>query len=200
VRVLVVSDDPLARQGLTQLLAAQPGIEIVGERSAADETAEDDADALVWDVGWSGEGLEPLRRMAAAGSPVIAVVADEDQAGEALAAGARGVLLRDTPADRLGAALEAAVRGLVVLDESLAEGWLRRPAPAGASLPEPLTPRELEVLELLAQGLSNKAIAARLGISDHTAKFHVNAILGKLGAQSRTEAIVQAARLGLVVL
>ena len=198
--MLVVSDDPLARQGLAQLLAAQPGIELVGERSAAEETAEDDADALVWDVGWSGEGLEPLRRVAAAGSPVIAVVAGEDQAGEALAAGARGVLLRDTPADRLGAALEAAIRGLVVLDGSLAEGWLRRPAPAGAPLPEPLTPRELEVLELLAHGLSNKAIAARLGISDHTAKFHVNAILGKLGAQSRTEAIVHAARLGLVVL
>src|SRR5262249_58818697 len=127
-------------------------------------------------------------------------VAGEEQAGAALAAGARGVLLRDTPADRLAAALEAAVRGLVVLDESLAEGWLRRPAAGAAPLVEPLTPRELQVLELLAEGLSNKAIAGRLGISDHTAKFHVNAILGKLGVQSRTEALVQAARLGLIVL
>ncbi|HZY06001.1 MAG TPA: response regulator transcription factor, partial [Anaeromyxobacteraceae bacterium] len=71
------------------------------------------------------------------------------------------------------------------------------PAPA---LDEPLTPRELEVLGLLAEGLPNKAIAARLGISEHTAKFHVNAILGKVGAESRSEAIVRAARLGLVVL
>jgi DNA-binding CsgD family transcriptional regulator len=67
-------------------------------------------------------------------------------------------------------------------------------------LPESLTPRELEVLQLLAQGLPNKQIAQRLGISDHTAKFHVNAILGKLGVQSRSEAIVQAVRMGLVLL
>jgi DNA-binding NarL/FixJ family response regulator len=87
--------------------------------------------------------------------------------------------------------------GLAVLDAAAA-GELLRPAPAAPS--EGLTPRELEVLALLAEGLSNKAIAGRLGISDHTAKFHVNAILGKLGAENRSEAIVRAARLGLVVL
>jgi two-component system, NarL family, nitrate/nitrite response regulator NarL len=75
----------------------------------------------------------------------------------------------------------------------------RRTAPPPVLL-DPLTPRELEVLRLLSEGLSNKLIAARLGVSEHTAKFHLNAILGKLGAQSRTEAIVQAARLGLVAL
>jgi DNA-binding NarL/FixJ family response regulator len=67
-------------------------------------------------------------------------------------------------------------------------------------LPEPLTPREQEVLQLLAEGLPNKAIARQLEISDHTVKFHVNAIMGKLGAQSRTEAVVRATRLGLVLL
>jgi two-component system nitrate/nitrite response regulator NarL len=90
-----------------------------------------------------------------------------------------------------------------VLDESFAAALLGdlRDAPAtAADLPESLTPREAEVLQLLTQGLPNKGIAQRLGISDHTVKFHVNAILGKLGVQSRGEAIVRAVRLGLVAL
>ncbi|HMK93517.1 MAG TPA: response regulator transcription factor [Thermoleophilia bacterium] len=102
-------------------------------------------------------------------------------------------------ADRLAAALSAAARGLVVLDDAL-EGMLPRTREVEEALPEQLTPREREVLGLLAEGLSNKAIASRLGISDHTAKFHVNAILGKLGAETRTEAIVHAVRLGLILL
>ena len=77
---------------------------------------------------------------------------------------------------------------------------LLRPRAGPDALAEALTPRELEVLQLLAEGLSNKLIAARLGISEHTAKFHVNAILGKLGAQTRAEAVAQAARLGLLLL
>jgi two-component system, NarL family, nitrate/nitrite response regulator NarL len=88
-------------------------------------------------------------------------------------------------------------RGLSVLDGVLARQFVRPPA---AAPQEPLTPREREVLALLAEGLANKTIAARLGISEHTAKFHVNAILGKLGVESRAEAIVHAARAGLVVL
>jgi len=75
-----------------------------------------------------------------------------------------------------------------------------RPRPSGDALVEPLTARERQVLGLLAEGLTNKAIAERLGISDHTVKFHVNAVLGKLGVESRSEAIVQAIRLGLVVI
>jgi DNA-binding NarL/FixJ family response regulator len=94
--------------------------------------------------------------------------------------------------------VQAAGQGLVVHDPSLAPG----PGPGRdpAVLVEDLTPRETEVLQLLADGLTNKAIAQRLGISDHTVKFHVNAVLGKLDAQSRTEAVVQASRLGLLQL
>jgi len=94
----------------------------------------------------------------------------------------------------------AAAHGLVVLDPSLVNPVLEARDPSSASLVEELTPRELEVLGLLAEGLPNKAIARRLGISDHTVKFHVNAVLGKLGAQSRTEAVVRATRLGLILL
>jgi DNA-binding NarL/FixJ family response regulator len=129
---------------------------------------------------------------------VLALCTGQAEAGRALRAGARGVLSRGAPADALAAALQAAVLGLLVLDPVLAAAFVRPPEPPGAS--EPLTPREQEVLALLAQGLANKAIAVRLGISEHTAKFHVNAILGKLGVDSRAEAIVRAARLGLVVL
>jgi DNA-binding NarL/FixJ family response regulator len=86
----------------------------------------------------------------------------------------------------------------VVLDQAAAEPFFRREAPSTPV--DPLTPRELEVLNLLAEGFSNKLIADRLRISEHTVKFHVNAILGKLGAETRTEAVVAAARLGLILL
>jgi DNA-binding NarL/FixJ family response regulator len=107
------------------------------------------------------------------------------------------VLARAAGPDAVAAALGAAAHGLSVLDPAVAPGWIRPPEDAPA---EGLTAREAEVLGLLAEGLSNKGIAARLGISEHTAKFHVNAILAKLGAESRAAAIVKAARLGLVAL
>jgi len=133
------------------------------------------------------------------GLTIVALVADEAAAGAALAAEARGVLARDAPPERVVAAVRAALDGLMVLDPSLA-GLLQRPAADLDPPVETLTAREAEVLQLLAQGLTNRAVADRLGISEHTAKFHVNAILGKLGAQGRTDAVVRAARLGLIVL
>jgi len=159
---------------------------------------ESEADVLAWDV---GPAIAPGwgRPLPEQDLPVVGLIWDEAQAEAVLGAGARGVVLRDSGADRLAAALAAAARGLLVLDDALG-GMLPKPRDGSEPLPEPLTPREQQVLDLLAEGLSNKAIAARLGISDHTAKFHVNSILGKLGADTRTEAIVQAVRLGLVLL
>ncbi len=198
--VLVVSADPLSRAGLAAVLAGRADLAVVGQaapdgllRSAIEAAA---PGAAVWDLG-DASALDRLREAADGGLPVLALVDAPDGAREALSAGACGALPRDASADRLAAALRAVAAGLIVVDgRSAAE--LLRPAPAVPA--EGLTPRELEVLSLLAEGLSNKAIAERLGISDHTAKFHVNAILGKLGAESRSEAIVRAARLGLVVL
>jgi DNA-binding NarL/FixJ family response regulator len=118
---------------------------------------------------------------------------------ELLGAGVAGVLGRDVDGDRLAAALRAAAEDLLVVERSLSDGALRR-RPAVEALVEPLTPRELEVLQLLGHGLSNRALAERLHISEHTAKFHVNAILGKLGAQTRAEAVAQGVRLGLLLL
>jgi DNA-binding NarL/FixJ family response regulator len=204
LRIVVVADDPLARRGLADLLGREPGL-TVARQLATDEDGLDhlraEADLAVWDLG--AGPLPPLDRAARAvrtGLPLLVLVHDEDDAVAALAAGARAVLFRDAPAERVASAVRSLHAGLIVLDDGLAAHALRPPPPSPAVLVEPLTSRETEVLQLLAQGLANKAIAGRLGISEHTAKFHVNAILGKLGAQSRTEAIVQAARLGLVIL
>jgi DNA-binding NarL/FixJ family response regulator len=166
-------------------------------------------DVLVWDFGW-----EPLAALECfselsdeLGSdsllPVLILLPNEERAGEAAALlrdwPAGGLLLRDTPASQLTAAISAIALGLLVFDPLLAvlpaNQDLLPEAPA-----ESLTPREREVLQLLAEGLANKMIAQQLGISDHTVKFHVNAIMTKLNAQSRTEAVVRATRLGLIML
>jgi DNA-binding NarL/FixJ family response regulator len=113
-------------------------------------------------------------------------------------AGALGVLLRNADGERLLAALRAVASGVAVLEPALLAAFVNaRAAPADALA---LTPRETEVLALVAEGLSNKLIADRLKISEHTAKFHLNAILNKLGAETRTEAVVLAARRGLLML
>ena len=201
LRLLVVSADPLSRGGLSALLGAVPGLAVVEQAAPGREPrpslGRSAPEVAAFDLGPGDAFAGPLRDLSAR-LPVVALLAAEPQAAEALAAGARGALFRDAPAERVAAALAAAARGLTVLDAGLAASVIR--APPAPALDEPLTPRELEVLGLLAEGLPNKAIAARLGISEHTAKFHVNAILGKVGAESRSEAIVRAARLGLVVL
>jgi DNA-binding NarL/FixJ family response regulator len=191
IRVLVVSDDPLARAGLAARLAGREDVAVVPDPEEAREGA---PAAILWDLGAAGAPDAPLPP---GGLPVVALAANEDAAAEALRAGARAVLSRAAPADTVAAALVGASRGLAVLDPAVAQGWIRPPVDGPA---EGLTARETEVLALLAEGLGNKAIAARLGISEHTAKFHVNAILSKLGAESRAAAIVKAARLGLVAL
>ena len=199
VRLLVVADDPLSRAGLAALLAGRGDVALAGEVRAEEAprvAAELAVGAAVWDLGPPGAAAPAFAALPA--TPVVAVAADDAQAADALRGGARAVLFRGAPADALAAAAVAAAHGLAALDASLADEWLRPPEPPDAA--EGLTAREREVLALLAEGLGNKAIAARLGISEHTAKFHVNAILSKLGAESRSAAIEKAARLGLVTL
>jgi two-component system nitrate/nitrite response regulator NarL len=209
LRVLVVAADPLARGGLVTLLAGEPGCTVVGAEPADGELAGAaelyHPDAVLWDLGWDPEpelesSLEGLGSLADAGLMVVALLPDGAHAAEVWAAGAAGLLFRDAAAGSLLAALRAAASGLVTLDPALAPADLFQPEQDVEQLIEELTPRELEVLQLLADGLTNKAIGKRLGISDHTVKFHVNAILGKLGAQSRTEAVVRATKLGLIIL
>ena len=198
LRLLLVSEDAIARAGL-RALAERAGLSVVAEL-APDELAPEHfeaADAILWEAGATG-GFDGIRD-ASGRVPVLALPWTAELAREALAAGARGVLSRERLEEQLPAALQAAALGLLVVDEAEGASVIRAPAPAVA-LVEPLTPRETEVLQLLAEGLTNRRLGERLGISEHTAKFHVNAILGKLGARTRGEAIAQAARLGLLLL
>jgi two-component system nitrate/nitrite response regulator NarL len=205
LRTLIVADDPLARTGLATLLAGQPGCIVTGQVSGeADLEAALEVfgpDVVVWDLGWNPEpALERLAGLGEAGPPVVVLLPEEIYTADARAAGASGLLPREVRAEHLAAALAAVAQGLVVLDPALAGVLLPAEGVAPEPLIEDLTPRELQVLQLLAEGLSNKAIAYRLDISEHTVKFHVNAIMSKLGAQSRTEAAVRATRMGLILL
>jgi two-component system, NarL family, nitrate/nitrite response regulator NarL len=213
VRVLIVADDPLARAGLATLLADLPDLQIAGRVSGADDLAAaletHQPDVLLWDMGWKPEaGLARLAERPAA-LPVVALLNDEEDALQAWRAGVQGLLPRDASPERIAASLVATVQSLIVVGAGFraALALPETPAVARAQFPgdesplvEELTPRELEVLLLLAKGLPNKSIAQRLDISEHTVKFHVNALLGKLGAGSRTEAVVRATRLGLIFL
>ncbi|HTP24538.1 MAG TPA: response regulator transcription factor [Anaeromyxobacteraceae bacterium] len=198
LRAAIVSEDPLTRTGLAALLAGRADLAIAGGLAPGDPEAlaRLRADVALFET--RGPNPEGLRALTTTELPVVVLVTSEVQAAEAIAAGARGTVFRDAEADRMAAALVGAARGLVVLEGAFA-AWLRPPPPTAADA-EGLTPREAEVLSLLAEGLANKTIAQRLGISERTAKFHVESILGKLGAESRSEAIVIAARMGMVTL
>jgi DNA-binding NarL/FixJ family response regulator len=202
VRVLILSSDPLVSAGLGHLI--EEGGDVVVVSDAAD------AEVALIDAGRGGDldgpGLEALAELPV---PAVVLVGEEEDAAAALAAGARGALLRTSDPGSLWAALMAVRAGLTVLDGGFAPAALAGDTPGGAppglgpargAGGSELTAREREVLALLSRGLSNKQIAERLAISDHTAKFHVNGILGKLGAATRTEAVVIAARRGLVAL
>ncbi len=188
LRVAIVSESPVVRSLLQRMLEEAP-------EAAASNL--DDANVVVWDC--TGDEAQPLAP--ALGDhplPALAVVSDQERAAAALAAGARGVVLREEVGPSLFAALAAIRAGLTVLDPALVEGALR--TEPEAQVPTELTARERQVAQLLAEGLSNRRIGKRLGISDHTAKFHVNSILTKLDADTRTQAVVQALRLGWITL
>ena len=133
-------------------------------------------------------------------APVIALLDDAASQAAALRAGARGVLRRDASPAELVAAIEAAVAGLVVLHPEAVPRPPAAPSATDAPAAEALTRREREILTLLADGLGNKVIAARLGISDHTVKAHVGAIFDKLHVGTRAEAVALGLRLGLIAL
>jgi NarL family two-component system response regulator YdfI len=211
IRVFIIAASPLARAGLQSLLGTRD-VEVVGSvpnfESLADQISDVEADVVVVEA--SGEQFEAVMDSLAASQlaseATMVVLSDHSEPrwfAEALRAGVRAVLPSDIPPDLLFAALEAAAAGLIVIHPAEVAAMFPAAEPASrplAELAEPLTPRESEVLQMLASGLANKEIAARLAISEHTVKFHVAAILGKLGAGSRTEAVSLGIRRGLVLL
>jgi len=191
IKVALLTDDPLLRAGVSSLLAQLGSIEVVDR---------DAAEVALWDAGVdAGRTLSRLGELRNLPVPVVAVVGDPSHVAPALAAGARGVVLRDQVGPGIHAALAAVRSGLTVMDTALASSLVpSQPEPKPAKGRGELTERERQVVQLLAEGLSNKLIADRLGISDHTAKFHVNGVMMKLGASTRTEAVVEAMRRGLI--
>ena len=207
-RLLIVAESLLSRAGLAALLEER-GCKVLGQADGAGlrrEIERLEPDLLIVDFGWETEALRDQLIPLDKDIPVLALVQD-DEAALALVLGASkrafqrfAMLLRESDPDGIVAAVTALDEGLTVLGPGLIdlfEGAL----PSDSRPPvNPLTARENEVLQLLARGLTNRAIAHELGISQHTAKFHVNAIMSKLDAQSRTEAVVRATRLGMIVL
>jgi DNA-binding NarL/FixJ family response regulator len=180
IRVWIEATSAVTRAGLESLLEASDAIELVESAPESDVVLREELP----------DGFEP-----AEATPIV-VLTDEPPTLRALQFGSRAILPRDAAPDQIIAALYAASAGLIAVPvEALP---LVMPAGNPEVEVETLTPRELEALEMLAEGLSNKQIAARLNISEHTAKFHVNSILGKLHAGTRTEAVMRGVRSGLV--
>ena len=204
IRVSVRSASPFARAGIERALAEDSRFEIIGESGSAQES-DNPADVLLLD------GLESeIPRAPFVERPSlmrIVLLADGVSPAEfarLYPRGVRAVLPRDSSLMEISAALEAVAQDLAALTPEFLETLLPantpdREAEAG-ELQEALTARELEVLALLAEGAGNKEIAAKLNISENTAKFHVSSILGKLGATTRTEAVSRGYRLGLILI
>ena len=173
IRVYIEAASAITRNGLEAILATDPGIEIVHDAAEADVVVSDVHVAAVF-------------------------LTDDTPPEEAFRAGARAVLPRDASPEQIVAAVHAAAAGLLAMIAEEIPVFHGRAS--AEQIVEPLTPRELDVLEMLAEGLSNKLIAHRLSISEHTAKFHVNSILAKLNAGTRTEAVTRGIRIGLIKL
>jgi len=210
IRVLIADDQTLVREGLVTLLGLIPGIEVAGVArdgmEAVDLAAELRPDVVLMDLRMPRlDGVEATRRLAAsAGSPRVVVLttyADDESIFAALQAGAYGYLTKDSGAEEIAHAVRAVHAGHALLEPAvqrrLIESLRERPAPPAAAprppetplAPDDLTPREVEVLRLIAEGLSNGEIARRLFVSEATVKTHVNNIFSKAGLRDRAQAV-----------
>jgi DNA-binding NarL/FixJ family response regulator len=214
VRVLVVDDQALFREALATLLGARPEVEVVGEagdgQQALERAAALQPDVVLMDLHMPVlDGIAATRRLKVE-QPGVRVLAlttfdDDEDVFAALRAGALGYLLKDVSSDRLVEAVLSAARGESVLQPSVAAKVVARfaqlddaPRPRPQPLVVPLSDRELDVLRLLADGRSNREIAAALFLAEGTVKNHVTNVLGKLGARDRTQAALRARALDLL--
>ena len=205
LRVLLASASAVRRAGLEALVKSSPSLRLIGSlgnpQAISERASEFRPDVIVADL----DRESSLRLSAHFPCPVIVLIDDPDPgwAAQALRLGVRAILNRDLGHQEILYAMKTAGSALVVLDAGvigkLAER-VRTPARTEETPLDQLTSRELEVLGMLAEGLGNRQIADRLGLSDHTIKFHISSILDKLGASTRTEAVTTALRLGLILL
>jgi DNA-binding NarL/FixJ family response regulator len=198
IRVFVAAESAVMRAGLEALLRSNEKFEIAGASAGAGAAAESQADVIVLD--WDRDDSEPPPEVTA---PTVILYdgRDPEWARDALRLGARAILPREASREEILAAVEAAAAGLVALEPRNIEALVTAsPRIAAAEPRERLTSREIEVLRMLAEGEGNKTVAWKLGISEHTVKFHVASIMSKLHAASRTEAVTIGIRRGLILL
>jgi two-component system, NarL family, response regulator LiaR len=211
IRVLIVDDHAVVREGLRTFLELQDGIQIVGEAAdgeyAIEQALELSPDVILMDLVMPRlDGVGAMRELRARGSEARVIVLtsflDDERLLPAIQAGAAGYLLKDVEPAELARAVRAAHAGDAILDPTVAARVVRAIAdgatPAVPLAPERLTRREHEVLTLIARGYSNKRIAFELGISEKTVKAHVGHLLAKLGVADRTQAALLAVQHGLV--
>jgi DNA-binding NarL/FixJ family response regulator len=203
IRVLIVDDHPAMRSGLDQLLSGADGMEVVGtaaDGSEAVELARSGVDVVLMDLSMAGmDGVEATRRIRADDPDVRVVVltsfAEQERIFAALDAGASGYLLKDAEPDELLRGVRAAAVGESPFSPKAAQALVSMRQQHRSA--EQLTPREREVLALLAQGLTNKVIARRLGIAEKTVKTHLTSVFSAIGVSDRTQAALWAARNGV---
>jgi len=208
IRILVADDHEVVRNGLVAMLGTQPDFAVVGEAATGVEVIQQvgrlNPDVILLDLEMPEmDGVEALRRLREQDPDIRVIVftafdTDERIVG-AVQAGAQGYLLKGAPREELFRAIRVVSEGGSLLQPVVASKLLRQITQEHSS-PDALTPRELDVLKLLAQGLQNKEIAAQLVITERTVKFYVSSILSKLGAGNRTEAVTIAAHRGLIKL
>jgi DNA-binding NarL/FixJ family response regulator len=207
IRVLVVDDHPVVRQGLIAILGYEPDIEVVGDAADGEQAVrlilERRPDVVLLDLRLPRlDGVEVMRQVRAQAPEVrflVLTTYDTDEyIGPALAAGAQGYLLKDALPEELARGVRAVMRGAAALEPAVAARLLERMAEGERG--DELSERELEVLRLLVAGASNKAIAAQLNLSENTIKTHISRIFAKLDVQSRAEAVAVALQRGLVPL
>ncbi|HEX9371114.1 MAG TPA: response regulator transcription factor [Roseiflexaceae bacterium] len=207
IRVVVVDDHPVVRHGLTAILRYEQDIEVVGDAADGAEAVrvilEQRPDVVLLDLRLPKlSGIEVMRQVRAQAPEVrflVLTTYDTDEyIGPALAVGAQGYLLKDATPDELARGVRSLVQGRAALEPGVAARVLERMAEGERG--EDLSARELEVLRLLVAGASNKTIAARLTLSENTVKSHISHIFGKLGVQSRAEAVAVALQRGMVPL
>ncbi len=209
IRVLLADDQRVVREGLGTLLGLLDGIELVGTAADGEEALalaeRHDPDVVLIDLRMPRlDGIEAIRRLTERGERprtiALTTYADDASVLGALRAGARGYLTKDAGAEQIRAAVEAVARGEAALDPAVQHhvlAALTEPEAGAPELPDGLTPREAEVLALIAEGLTNAEIADRLVVSAATVKTHVNHIFAKAGVRDRAQAVVYAYANGL---
>ncbi|PYX23699.1 MAG: DNA-binding response regulator [Acidobacteria bacterium] len=212
IRVMVAATSAVRRGGLEAMVRENSSFKLVGSAAGlaglAERVQELQAEVVLVDLPQADPQFASRAAALQRAGTAVVVLIDEPDANwtsRALRADVRALLAREASREEIHSAIQAASNGMVLLDPEIAKDLLAGNRQDGAADPtletfEELTPREIEVLRMMAEGLGNKEIAARLGISDHTVKFHISSILAKTGASTRTEAVTLGIRMGLILI